>query len=146
MASVYENTILRERREAIVRQHIAVENDHDVEAVISTFHRPRYEVNGEPSDGTDAVRDLLQGLMRGFPDLHAETARLRHLDDGVLAEGVIGGTHTGEWAGIPPTGNRFDVPVVGIFEFDGEHLMCEKAHLDMGAVLAQLGVLSLPTH
>ncbi|WP_167759530.1 ester cyclase [Mycobacterium sp. PS03-16] len=145
MVMVDETTTLREHREQVVRHHIAVENDHDVEAVIATFHSPRYEVNGEPSDGADAVRDLLQSLMHGFPDLHAETTRLRHLDDGVVAEGTIGGTHHGEWAGIPPTGHRFDVPVVGIFEFDGDRLMCERAFLDMGAVLAQLGVLSIPT-
>ena len=42
---------LRERREAIILEHIDAENRHDVEGTIATFHRPRYEVNGVPSDG-----------------------------------------------------------------------------------------------
>lgn len=64
--------------------------------------------------------------MDGMTDLHAETVRLRHMDDGVVVEGIITGTHDGEWAGIPPSGNRVNFPVVGIFEFDGDRLLCEK--------------------
>ena len=141
MTAVDNITRLRERRETIVNEHAEVENRHDVEATIATFHRPRYEVNGEASDGEDAVRELLQALMGGFPDLHVETVRLRHMDDGVLVEGLITGTHNGEWAGIPPSGSRIEVPAVGIFEFDEDRLLCEKVYLDMATVLTQIGVL-----
>jgi steroid delta-isomerase-like uncharacterized protein len=134
-------TRLRQRREAIVRQHAEAENRHDVEATIATFHHPRYEFNGHPSDGGEAVRELLQGFMHGFPDFHIEPTRLRHLDDGVLVEGLMTGTHDGEWASMRPTGRRIEVPVVGIFEFDADRLLCEKVHLDMAKVLKQIGVL-----
>jgi predicted ester cyclase len=43
--------------------------------------------------------------------------------------------------GIPPTGNHINVPVVGIFEFDGGRLLCEKVYLDMATVLTQMGAL-----
>lgn len=140
MTTIDTVTGLRQRREAIVTQHADAENRHDVEATIATFHRPRYEFNGRPSDGADAVRELLGGFMHGFPDFHIQPAALRHLDDGVLVEGVITGTHGGEWAGIPPTGRRVEIPVVGIFEFDEDRLLCEKVHLDMAALLQQIGV------
>jgi steroid delta-isomerase-like uncharacterized protein len=141
MTAVDNITSLRQRREAIVKQHVEAENRHNIEATIATFHHPRYEVNGVPSDGDAAVRELLQGLMHGMSDLHAETVRLRHMDDGVLVEGIITGTHDGEWAGIPPSGNRVNFPVAGIFEFDGDRLLCEKVFFDMAMVLTQMGVL-----
>ena len=141
MTAVDNITSLRQRREAIVNQHVDAENQHNIEATIATFHHPRYEVNGVPSDGEAAVGELLQGLMHGMSDLHAETVRLRHMDDGVLVEGIITGTHDGEWAGIPPTGNRLNFPLVGIFEFDGDRLICEKVFFDMATVLTQMGVL-----
>jgi len=72
MTAVDNITGLRQRREAIVRQHAEAENRHDVEATIATFHHPRYEFNGHPSDGGEAVRELLQGFMHGFPDFHIE--------------------------------------------------------------------------
>jgi steroid delta-isomerase-like uncharacterized protein len=134
-------TSLRQRREAIVKQHAEAENRHDVEATIATFHRPRYEVNGQPSDGEAAVRELLQGLMHGLPDLHAEIGDMRHADDAVFGETLITGTHDGEWAGIPPTGRRVEVLVAAIFEFDEDRLLCEKVYMDFAAVLTQIGVL-----
>jgi steroid delta-isomerase-like uncharacterized protein len=134
-------TSLRQRRESIVNQHADAENRHDVEATIATFHHPRYEFNGAPSDGEEAVRELLQGLMNGLPDFHAEIDKLRHADDAVILEGLITGTHDGEWAGIPPTGRRVEVPVAAIFEFDGDRLLCEKVYWDMATVLTQMGVL-----
>jgi steroid delta-isomerase-like uncharacterized protein len=141
LTPVDDVTSLRQRREAIVNQHADAENRHDVEATIDTFHHPRYEFNGRPSDGQEAVRGLLQGFIHGFPDFHLEIIRLRHMDDGVLVEEVMTGTHDGEWVGVPPTGRRIEVPVVGIFEFDADRLLCEKVHLDMGKALRQIGVL-----
>ena len=141
MTAVDNITSLRQRREAIVKQHAGAENRHDVEATIATFHHPRYEVNGQPSDGTEAVRELLQGLMDGFPDLHADIGKMRHADDAVFSEVLITGTNDGEWAGIPPTGRRIEVPAVGIFDFDADRLLCEKVYFDMATVMRQLGKL-----
>ncbi|OBB89331.1 hypothetical protein A5760_01980 [Mycobacterium colombiense] len=141
MTVVDSTTSIRQRREAIVNQHVEAENRHDVEAAIATFHHPRYELNGVPSEGKAAVGELLQGLMHSMSDFHAKTVRLRHMDDGVLVEGFIIGTHDGEWAGIPPSGNRLNFPLVGIFEFDGDRLLCEKVSFDMATVLTQMGVL-----
>ncbi len=137
-----ENIVrLRKQREEIVKQHVEAENRHDIDATIATFDQPRYEMNGAPSDGEAAVRELLAGLIQGFPDIQAEDVSLRHMEGGVLVEGMIRGTHSGDWAGIPPTGRRVDVPVVEIFEFDDDRLVCEKVFTDMATVLTQIGVL-----
>jgi steroid delta-isomerase-like uncharacterized protein len=141
MTAVDNITSLRQRREAIVRQHAEAENRHDVEATIATFHHPRYEFNGDPSDGEEAVRELLQGFMDGFPDFHADIGKLYHAGDAVIIEGLITGTHDGEWAGIQPTGRRVEVPIAAIFEFDDDRLLCEKVYMDFAAVLTQIGVL-----
>ena len=139
MTTVDSPAMLRRRREEIVRLHADAENRHDLDATIATFYRPRYEFNGSPWDGSEAVRELLTGFMNGFPDFRIEPVRIRHLDDGVLVEGLITGTHAGDWAGVPPTGRRVEVPVVGIFEFDDDRLLCEKVHLDIAAVHRQIG-------
>jgi steroid delta-isomerase-like uncharacterized protein len=144
MAATAEQS-LRERREAVVLEHLAAENRHDVEATIATFHRPRYEVNGEPSDGESAVRDLLQELMGAFPDFRGEFEKIYHADDAVIGEARVTGTHNGPFAGIPPSGRRVDYPVVGIFEFEEERLVCEKVYFDSATILIQIGVLPEPT-
>ena len=135
---------LRERRGAIVAEHLAAENRHDVEATIATFHRARYEVNGETSEGETAVRDLLHELMTGFPDFHAEVQKLHHADDAVIGEGRLSGTHNGPFAGVPATGRRVDYPIVAIFEFEEDRLLCEKVYFDGATILTQIGVLPEP--
>jgi steroid delta-isomerase-like uncharacterized protein len=141
---VSEEQALRERREAIVNEHIAAENRHDIEATIATFHSARYEVNGEESDGEEAVRDLLQELMAGFPDFQVEVGKFHHADDAVIGEGRITGTHGGEFAGVPATGRRVDYPAVAIFEFEEDRLLCEKVYFDGATILTQIGVLPEP--
>jgi steroid delta-isomerase-like uncharacterized protein len=135
---------LRQRREAIVLEHIAAENRHDVEGTIATFHSPRYEVNGQPSDGEGAVRDLLQELMTGLPDFHVETRKMHHADDAVIGEALITGTHNGTFAGIPATGRPVEVPMAAIFDFEEDRLLCEKVYYDVATILIQLGVLPEP--
>jgi steroid delta-isomerase-like uncharacterized protein len=135
---------LRDRREAIVREHISAENRHDVEATIATFHSARYEVNGVESDGKEAVRDLLKELMAGFPDFQAEVAKTYHADDAVIGEGRVTGTHNGEFAGVPATGRRVDYPAVAIFEFEEDRLLCEMVYFDGATLLTQIGVLPEP--
>ena len=140
-----EDQGLRERREAIVREHVEAENRQDIAATIATFDHPRYEVNGEESDGEGAVHDLLHGLLTAFPDFHAEEAgRIHHADDAVIVEARVTATHEGAFAGIPPTGRQVDYPLVAIFEFEEDRLICEKVHFDMATILRQIGVLPEP--
>jgi steroid delta-isomerase-like uncharacterized protein len=139
--AVTDEQSLRQRRESIVREHVAAENRQDVEATISTFDRPRYEVNGEAHDGESAVRDLLQGMLGGFPDFHAEVLNMRHAEDAIVGEARITGTHNGAFAGIPPTGRKVDYAMATIFEFEGDRLVCEKVYFDLATLLGQIGVL-----
>ncbi len=48
---------LRERREAVVREHMESENRHEFDVTLGTFHHPRYEIiaTGEVHDGPDEV-------------------------------------------------------------------------------------------
>ena len=87
---------LREQREAIVRQHADAETRYAVDATLATFHRARYEVAPlGVSDGETAVRDLLNGMITGFPDWHIETGPFRHGADFVFVEVRMTGTDNG---------------------------------------------------
>lgn len=133
---------LKQQREAIVRRHADAETRHDVDATLATFYRARYEVAPlGVSDGADAVRDLLNGMIAGFPDWRIETGLFRHGDDFVFVEVRMTGTHNGPFAGWEPTGRKMDVMVACVFEFEGDRLVCEKVYFDMATVMRQLGKL-----
>lgn len=131
---------LRKVREDTVNRHIDAENRGDVEAVLATFHRPRYHVvpMGSITEGTDGVRELMSGLMRSFPDFRFEQSAIHHSDAAVVLEGAITGTQREAWGGIEPAGRRMHVPVACVFDFDGERLMNETVYFDFATAQRQL--------
>ena len=133
---------LRERREAIVREHMESENVHEFDRTMATFHHPRYEIipTGEVYDGEEAVNEYFRVTRDAFPDQRNENAVLHHADDAVIVEFDLLGTHEGELRGIPPTGRSFRCPVVAFFLFEpgGEGIVCERVYFDRATILEQL--------
>ena len=134
-------TDLKARREALILEHCAAENRHDVAGVVGTFTRAHYDVVplGAPTDGASAVEGLLGALFAAFPDFHAEIRRLHHADDAVFADVVMSGTHQGEWAGIPASGRSISVRCACIFDFEGSDLVNESVFFDHATLLSQIG-------
>jgi steroid delta-isomerase-like uncharacterized protein len=135
-----EQQVSRQRRNSVVIQHVEAENRHDVDASIATFSTPRYHVYpmGIIHDGEQAVRELLSGMFKGFPDFTVVNIKTHHSDDAIILEVRMKGTHLGDWAGLKPTGRLMDIPVACIYEFDSDRLVCEKVYFDMTTLMNQL--------
>lgn len=131
---------LRAQRQAVVDQHVNAENTGDMDAMIASFRTPRYEVfpMGAVFEGEQSVRDMVGGLVAGFPDFKFTPLKTHHSEDAVIVEGLMTGTHRGEWAGMTPKGNKLELPLVCIFDFDGADLVNEKVYFDFAAVQRQL--------
>lgn len=140
------NPLLRRKREAIVREHMDSENRHEFDATLATFHHPRYELvgTGEVYDGIEEVARYFEETRRAFPDQRNELLALHHADDAVLVEAVVRGTHTGPLRSLPPTGRTFELPILSIFVFDDERLICERVYFDATTTLRQLGIARDP--
>ncbi len=137
---------LRERREATVREHMEAENAHDFDRCIAAFSHPRYEIvaTGEVWDGHSGVNTLLNANKKGFPNFRFQPKTLHHADDAVIVEGRFTGTQDGNRRGLPPTGRKVDFPLIIVFQFEGERMVCEKTYFDIGTPLTQLGVARDP--
>lgn len=136
---------LRERREAVVREHMESENRHDFDATLATFSRPRYEIipTGEIYDGETAVRGYFAASRAAFPDQRNELRALHHADDAVIVEFDLLGTHLGSLRGVPPTGKAFRCPMTAFFVFEGDRIVCERVYFDSATILRQLGLAPL---
>jgi steroid delta-isomerase-like uncharacterized protein len=136
---------LRKRMD-VVLEHMNAENEHEFERCIDAFTHPRYEIiaTGEIYDGPGEVASLLNENKRAFPDFHFDVRRMRDADEAVIVEGDFRGTHQGLWRGLPPTGRAVDFPVIIVFEFEGDRMVCERTYFDLGTPLRQLGVARDP--
>jgi steroid delta-isomerase-like uncharacterized protein len=138
---------VRERREAIVREHMESENRHDFEVTMGTFAHPRYEIvaTGEVYDGEEEVRGYFAASREAFPDQRNELIALHHADDAVIVEFLLKGTHRGSLRGVPPTGKEFTCRCAAIFCFEDDRLVCERVYFDALTIMSQLGVVPVAT-
>jgi len=134
---------LRERREALVHEHMESENRHEFDVTLRTFSHPRYEIipTGEVHDGPEEVMRYFATSRAAFPDQRNELRTLHHTDAGVIVEFDLLGTHRGPLRGIPPTGREFRCPVVAFFLFGDERIVCERVYFDSATILRQLGLI-----
>jgi steroid delta-isomerase-like uncharacterized protein len=142
------DSALLEARLRRVEEHVAFENQHDLDGVMGTFSpAARYEDTpwGERHNGLDAVRGYYEALMAAAPDLEIEIHDRHPTDESVLLECRIKGTHLGVWRGLLPTGRRLEFPLCAIYTFDdGDLLTGERIYYDRATVLRQLAVLHAP--
>ena len=140
-------TQLRERREALVREHMESENRHDFDATLATFEHARYELiaTGDVYDGEQEVLDYFAESRTAFPDQRNELIALHHADDAVIVEFDLLGTHLGPLRRLPPTGRAFRCRMTSFFIFEGERIVCERVYFDQASILRQLGVAHDPS-
>ena len=110
------------------------ENTHDFDTTIATFSAPRYELmaTGEVFEGEEAVRQYYARSRATFPDQRNENTVLHHMDDGVLAEFDLCGTHA-------RSGKEFRSRMAALFLFDDDDLIvCERVYFDSDSIRRQL--------
>jgi steroid delta-isomerase-like uncharacterized protein len=135
------------RRVRYLEAHIEAENNHDVEAIMSTFAASGVLVfNGMTIDDHDRIRTLHEELgfgdQGGFSELSIEE-RARYIsEEAIILEQVVKGRHKGTWQGVPATGRKVELAVSTVYKFDEEgKLSSENVYFDTGGLLKQLGVI-----
>jgi steroid delta-isomerase-like uncharacterized protein len=132
----------------IVEEHVRLENQHDLDGVMSTFGTAaRYDDEpwGEHHIGWDQVRANYVDLFSAMPDLKIDVRERHATETTIVLEVVITGHHRGVWRGLPATGRRVEFPLCGLFTFDeSDRLTGEKIYYDRAMILRQLGVFHEP--
>jgi steroid delta-isomerase-like uncharacterized protein len=142
MAEPDARAALRERRHAVVLEHMQSENAHAFDVTLATFAHPRYELvpSGQVYDGREAVSGYYAASRQAFPDQRNEVRAIHHADDAVIVEFDLLGTHRGPTLGFEPTGREFRCAMVALFFFEGEKIVCERVYFDSATILRQLGL------
>jgi steroid delta-isomerase-like uncharacterized protein len=137
---------IRDKREAIVLEHMESENRHEFDVTLDTFDHPRYELiaTGDVHDGPKEVAAYFEDTRRAFPDQRNELIALHHSEDAVIVEAMLYGTHEGPLRGLPPTGRSFEMQFCALFLFEEDRLVCERVYFDAGTILRQLGIAHDP--
>jgi len=136
------DTDWKARQDAVVREHMASENESRFEDTLATFAHPRYELigTGQVYDGLDEVRGYYASSRAVFPDQRNEIRAVHHAEGTAVVEFDLLGTHSGSLAGEEPTGRSFRCPMVALFVFEGDKIVCERVYFDAGTIYRQLEI------
>lgn len=98
-----------------------------------------------PTAGTLQGRENCEAYARtvvsGFSDFEIHVQALVAQGNLVMTESVLSGTHDGEYDGIPPTQETFDLPDMAKFVIEDGKLQEERLYFDRQDFLGQLGLL-----
>jgi steroid delta-isomerase-like uncharacterized protein len=93
----------------------------------------------EPEAGPDGQKGIAAHFRAAFPDLSFRIDFLLAEGDMVAGRWTASGTHSGPWAGIPPTGRTMRFSAVNVFRFDRGKVVELWNHRDDLGLLEQLG-------
>jgi steroid delta-isomerase-like uncharacterized protein len=131
----------------VVKTHIEVENQHDMEAMLATLvddDPVREEIAGKTYRGRDAVAGRYRALWDAFPDFTVTPQLFVEDEKTVAMEAVYTGTHRGVFNGYAPRGKSFRLKIVVMFKFEGRQIASESIYLDYAGQLRQLELADLP--
>ncbi|NUB91963.1 ester cyclase [Haloterrigena sp. SYSU A558-1] len=98
-----------------------------------------------PTAGTIEGREAFEAYAReitdAFPDFEITVHETLAGENLLMAEGTLSGTHEGEFDGIPPTGERFEIRDMARFVVEDGKLREERAFFDRQELFDQLGLL-----
>ena len=98
---------------------------------------------GQPP-GIEGLKQAFFAISSSFPDIVFRIEDLIAEDDKVVARGVLEGTHTGDFMGIPATGRRIHVTGTRVFRVRDGKLVENWSDWDGLGLIQQLG--AMPAH
>ena len=134
-----------ERQHGIVTAHIAAENAHDWNAASAGFAQTGTAFRdvllvATAFKGVSGVRAFYDTIDKALPDLHIEIKSQNDLPGCTVCEGVLTGTHLGEYMGIQPRANpiRVDITTYYFFDEKTERLVAQRMYFDQASLLQQM--------
>ena len=102
------------------------------------------EIPGLPPT-KEGVIQYFRIMLAAFPDMRMDLQDSFASGNKAVARLRISGTHMGDFAGIPATGNPVSVNLIDITRFGDDGLACEHwGVVDQLSMMQQLGVIPAP--
>jgi len=90
--------------------------------------------------GKGAPKAFTTMFRSAFPDFRMTIEEMLQDGNKVISRVRVSGTHKGEFMGIPPTDNKFDIAAIDIVEFRDDKAIGHWGVMDTAGMMEQLGV------
>ena len=132
---------MSEENKAMVRRLYEAVNSGDMsalEASIAESFVDHEEVPGFPPTKEGTIQ-FFGALREAFPDLRMSVEDVLAEGDKVSVRAMMSGTHEREFAGMPATGKKINVPLIDHLRLENGKVVEHWGVMDSGAMMQQLG-------
>jgi C-1 hydroxylase len=130
-----------EENKALVRGLIEAWNRGDIHAMTQLWGPGMVHHGRNSTADSQVTAAAMSGFQKAFPDLRMDVEGLVAEDDLVATRLTIRGTHTGEYMGIPATGQRIQCQMMGQLRVRDGAVVEHWGVADTMQILLQLGLL-----
>lgn len=95
---------------------------------------------GGVARGRDGLEQVIRAVAAGFPDFHVTFLDMLSSEDRAMYEAEMSGTHEGEFAEIPPTGEDIELRYMGKIDIADDKVEEHRVYVDMQEIFQQLGL------
>ncbi|HEV2713518.1 MAG TPA: ester cyclase [Gaiellaceae bacterium] len=133
-----------ERNKAVIRRFVEeVQNQKNWDAFDELNSSDFVNLSAPPGVPNDKEggKMFLGAFINAFPDSYVTIEDMIAEGDQVVTKKTFTGTHTGEFSGIPPTGNRVSIQYVDIMRVRDGQIVEHWLSMDQLSFMQQLGVV-----
>jgi steroid delta-isomerase-like uncharacterized protein len=131
--------------EGVIQAMLESANRHDSAAIHACLAEAMHAVNPRmgvsPASRMHAIQSALTA---GFPDLQYRIDRLTSSGTTVVVECTLSGTQKAEFAGVPPTNKKIEVPAAFCLEIERGKVTDCRSYFDTLGLMEQIGALPAP--
>jgi steroid delta-isomerase-like uncharacterized protein len=137
----------QESHKDIVRQYLAAFNDRDREALSDLLADDIVEHGiHETLEGQEEILEFLDRHFDVFPDYSGTTETMVAEGDTVTVQYTVGGTHSGEYLDVQPTGNAAEWTGMAMYRIEDDEIAEIWIEEDRLGLLEQLEAVDPPAH
>ena len=126
----------------LAETYLAMLNTHDPDLVDRFVAEDYRNHNAFVGDGREANRQFWTAFFAALPDLSATMEDVVISGDRVVGRFIYRGTHTGEFMGIPASGNPVEMRSIDIWRVEDGMFVEHWDELNLLEMFQQMGVLS----
>ena len=129
-----------EENKAIIRRWFEALNKKDL-SILDEIAAPDYFDRTRQLRGLENIKQLTKVVLKAFPDYHETLEDIIAEEDRVWTRKTVTGTHTADYLGLAPTGNKFTMTAVNIWRIVDGKVTEKVGFLDQLDLFKQLGVI-----
>lgn len=128
--------------ERVVRAYVALWNERAYSRIPDLVSESFVHVDpdGEEFHGRDGLEGFVRTVVDGFSDLHVEITELLSDGNTVMYRALLTMTHDGEFQGVPPTGETFEIPELATIRVVDGAITEHRVYYDKRAVRDRLAL------